>query len=226
MFFPIHDVNPIRHITRPWVTFGLIGANIAVFIVQTILPGGAETGLVVSLGMIPAVVGGGAADPFSALPGWATLFTYAFLHADTWHLVTNMLFLWVFGDNVEDAMGHVRFLVFYLLCAAFAALAHLAINAGSPSPLIGASGAISGVIGAYLMLYPNVRVYMLVRIVVPLPLPIPAIWALGAWIALQFFYAVMPSAEPVAWWAHLGGVAAGALLVGVFKRPDVRFFGK
>lgn len=226
MFFPIHDHNPIRHVIRPYVTWALIAANGLVFFAQTVLPAGGEQAFILSYGMIPAVVGNIAADPFPAIPPWATLFTYAFLHADSWHLLTNMLFLWVFGDNVEDAMGHAKYLLFYFACAACAALAHYLVNPNGAGPLIGASGAISGIIGAYLVLYPRVTVYMLVRIVVPLPVPIPALWALGAWIALQLFNAFMPSIEPVAWWAHLGGVVAGAALVVVLKRPEMPLFGR
>ncbi len=226
MFVPIHDQNPIRHIARPWVTWSLIAANVAIFLVQTTLPGGAERAFLLSFGMIPAVVGNAAVDPFPAMPAWATVFTYAFLHADAWHLIANMAFLWVFGDNVEDAMGHGKFLAFYAVCGACAALAHMLVNPGSIGPLIGASGAVSGVIAAYLLLYPRVTVYMLVRIIIPLPVPIPAIWALGAWIILQVFYALAPSVEPVAWWAHLGGLAAGAALVLFLKRADVPILGK
>ncbi|MEX2276307.1 MAG: rhomboid family intramembrane serine protease [Cucumibacter sp.] len=226
MFFPIHDHNPIRHIIRPWVTWALIAVNVAIFLVQSSTPGNAQATLLLSFGMVPAVIGDAVIDPFPGLPSWATLVTYAFLHGDIWHLATNMLFLFVFGDNVEDAMGHAKFLAFYLLCAVFAAIAHLFVNFDSADPLIGASGAISGIIGAYVVLYPQVRVYMLLKIVVPLPIPIPALWAIGAWILLQLFYAFAPDSQGVAWWAHVGGFAAGALLVALFKRGDIRLFGR
>jgi rhomboid family protein len=226
MFFPIHDVNPMRHLARPIVTWSLIAANVLIFAAQSALPAGAEANMLASFGLIPAVVGNAVADPFPDLPAWTTFLTYAFLHADPWHLLTNMVFLWVFGDNVEDAMGHLKFLTFFFACAAAAAFTHILFNSTSTAPLVGASGAISGIIGAYLVLYPRVRVYMLVRIVIPLPIPIPALWALGAWIGVQLFNALVPTMEPVAWWAHLGGAATGALLVGLFKRPEVELFGR
>jgi membrane associated rhomboid family serine protease len=122
-------------------------------------------------------------------------------------------------------MGHVKFVVFYLLCALLAGLTHLAFNFDSNGPLIGASGAVAGVMGAYILLYPHARVLVLLRIVIPIPLPIPALWMLGVWIVVQIVNVVLGSQEPVAWWAHLGGVAAGALLAIPFKRREVPLFG-
>ena len=122
-------------------------------------------------------------------------------------------------------MGHVKFLAFYLLCAVLAGLTHIAFNFNGNGPLIGASGAVAGVMGAYILLYPHAKVFVLFRIVIPIPLPIPALWMLGVWIATQVFYVVIGSEEPVAWWAHLGGVAAGALLAVPFKRREVPLFG-
>ncbi len=226
MFFPLHDQNPIRHIGRPYVTWGLIGLNAALFALQSLAPGNVDAALYGSFGMIPAVVGNSVADLYPVVPVWTTFITYAFLHGDAFHLVTNMLFLFVFGDNIEDAMGHVRFLIFYLVCAAAAGLVHFGIDPNSMYPLIGASGAISGIIGAYLVLYPQVRIYMLMKIVVPLPIPIPAIFAILAWIGVQIFYAFAPDPEGVAWWAHVGGFAAGAALVVLFKRREIKLFGR
>jgi membrane associated rhomboid family serine protease len=151
--------------------------------------------------------------------------TYAFLHADWLHLLSNMLFLWVFGDNIEDAMGHVRYLLFYLACAALAALAHLVFNFNDNGPLIGASGAVAGVMGAYILLYPHARVFVLARIVVPIPLPVPAFWMLGFWVATQLFYVLIGSDEPVAWWAHLGGFVSGVALAAIFRRRGVILLG-
>ncbi|MDF2800025.1 MAG: rhomboid family intrarane serine protease [Devosia sp.] len=136
-----------------------------------------------------------------------------------------MLFLWVFGDNIEDALGHVRFVLFYLGCAAGAALLHLLLDPLSTTPLIGASGAVAGVMGAYCLLYPHARVYVLARIVIPIPLPVPAFWMLGVWIAVQIFNVVMGSLEPVSWWAHLGGFATGMVLAAIGKRSQVALLG-
>lgn len=221
MFLPLHDSNVIRHIRFPFVTYGLMAVTIACFLLQSMLPPAAWDQATIDYGMIPIVVRDIYPQPVPWLPDWATLFTYAFLHIDWLHLLTNMLFLWVFGDNIEDALGHVKFLLFYLACGALAALAHLAFNLNDNSSLIGASGAVAGVMGAYILLYPHARVFVLARIVIPIPLPVPAFWMLGFWIATQLFYAVIGSGGPVAWWAHLGGFAAGMVLVIPLKRRDV-----
>ena len=130
-----------------------------------------------------------------------------------------MLYLWIFGDNVEDAMGHVRFLVFYLLCAAFAGFAHALLEPSSIVPLIGASGAVAGVIGAYLVLHPKVRVWVLALGRVPLRLP--AWLLLAGWIAFQVFMALGGGDRQVAWWAHVAGAIAGAVLVVPMRRRGV-----
>lgn len=225
MFLPLHDRNPIRHVRFPYVTYGLMALNLIMFLVQTSMPPQAFEWFAVEYGMIPIVVRGLVPQPVAWLPDWANLVTYAFLHGDWLHLGTNMLFLWIFGDNIEDALGHLRFVVFYLACAVLAALVHIAFNLDSNGPLIGASGAVAGVMGAYILLYPHARVFVLFRIVVPIPLPIPALWMLGVWIATQVFNVLVGSQEPVAWWAHLGGVAAGALLVIPMRRREVALFG-
>jgi membrane associated rhomboid family serine protease len=225
MFLPLHDQNPIRHVAFPYVTYGLIGLNALVFLLQLAMGSYGFQWFAVEYGMVPIVVRNVVEQPVAWLPDWANLVTYAFLHGDWLHLLSNMLFLWIFGDNIEDALGHVKFLVFYLLCAVLAGLAHLALNFDSTSPLIGASGAVAGVMGAYILLYPHARVFVLMRIVIPIPLPIPALWMLGVWIATQIFNVVVGSQEPVAWWAHLGGIAAGMLLAVPFKRREVPLFG-
>ncbi|RYE36106.1 MAG: rhomboid family intramembrane serine protease [Hyphomicrobiales bacterium] len=225
MFLPLHDVNPHRHIRFPYVTYGLIALNIVVFIVQATLPPTAFEEATIYFGMIPIVVRDVYPAPLPWLPDWATLVTYAFLHADWLHVLSNMLFLWVFGDNIEDAMGHLRFLVFYLACAVIAALAHLLFNLNANGPLIGASGAVAGVMGAYILLFPHARVFVLARIVIPIPLPVPAFWMLGFWVLTQLFYVVIGSQESVAWWAHIGGFVAGVGLAAVMRRRDVTLWG-
>jgi membrane associated rhomboid family serine protease len=225
MFLPLHDQNPIRHVKFPYVTYGLLAVNVAVFLIQLAMPNYGFEWFTVEYGMVPVVVRDLVQPPVVWLPNWANLVTYAFLHADWLHLLSNMLFLWIFGDNIEDALGHVKFLVFYLLCAVLAGLTHIAFHFDGTGPLIGASGAVAGVMGAYILLYPHARVFVLFRIVIPIPLPIPALWMLGVWIAMQIFYVIVGSAEPVAWWAHLGGVAAGAALAIPFKRREVSLFG-
>src|SRR6218665_2526856 len=225
MFLPLHDANVIRHIRFPYVNYGLIALTTLCFLVQAVLPQAAFDQATIDFGMIPIVVRDVYPQPVPWLPDWATLVTYAFLHADWMHLLSNMLFLWVFGDNIEDAMGHLRFLVFYLACAVLAALAHLAFNLVGNGPLVGASGAVAGVMGAYILLYPHARVFVLARIVIPIPLPVPAFWMLGFWVASQVFYVVVDPTAPVGWWAHIGGFIAGIVLATVFRRRGVALLG-
>jgi membrane associated rhomboid family serine protease len=160
---------------------------------------------------------------------WPTLLSSMFLHGGWMHFLGNMLFLWIFGDNVEDRMGHGRFLVFYLLCGAVAAAAHLASDPASPVPTIGASGAVAGVMGAYFVLYPQSRILTLVPIFLFIQIvEIPAIIFLGLWFVLQLFSglgSVLSTARGdavggIAFWAHVAGFAAGALLVLAFRRPE------
>lgn len=229
MFLPLHDQNPIRHIKFPYVNYTLIVATILIFGVQSILPQQQFDATNVNFGMIPIVVRDLVMPPLPWLPEDLTLATYAFLHADWMHLLTNMLFLWIFGDNVEDALGHARYLIFYILCAVLAAGAHILMNLDSNGPLIGASGAVAGVMGAYVLLYPHVRIITLARVFIipiPIPLPLPAFWMLGFWFLTQLFYAFMNSGEPVAWWAHIGGMVAGAALVTILKRREIPLFGR
>jgi len=225
MFIPLHDTNPIRHVKFPYITYGLMAVTALIFFWQSLLPPLAFEDVAISFGMIPIVVRDLYPQPVAWLPDWANLVTYAFLHADWLHMLSNMLFLWIFGDNVEDAMGHLRFLVFYLACAALGALTHLAFNLDGNGPLIGASGAVAGVMGAYVLLYPHARVFVLARIVIPIPLPLPAFWMLGVWIATQVFYLIVDPQGQVAWWAHLGGFVAGILLAIGLKRRDVALLG-
>lgn len=227
MFFPLHDKNNLVHVRWQYVTIGLIITNVLVFLLTT----SGAAGLVIqhyalAFGLIP--------DDFS--PGTfeqivvnyplllTTPVSYAFLHADWMHLIGNMAFLWVFGDNIEDATGHIRYLIFYFLCAIGAALAHLLANIGSEIPLIGASGATSGIIAAYLLLHPNVKIWILV--LGRIPLRIPAFYCLGAWVLFQIYNSLTAADNDIAWWAHLGGAATGALLIPVMKRRSVRLFDR
>jgi membrane associated rhomboid family serine protease len=227
MFLPLHDQNPIRHVKFPYVTYALIAINVVVFIIQLAhQPESAFNEFAITFAAIPASSWVGTPiDRFPGLPDELSLITYAFFHADWLHLLGNMLFLWVFGDNIEDAMGHVRFLAFYLICAVLAALTYMLFAGSGGGWLIGASGAVAGVMGAYIVLYPHAKVYVLFRIVIPIPLPIPALWMLGVWVATQVFYLVVGDTSPVAWWAHLGGVVAGAVLCIPLRRKEVALFG-
>lgn len=227
MFIPLHDRNGLKHIKAQYVTITLIVLNVLVWLVTGPLAGEEQAmRAATSLGFIPAVVFDYAVlEPsLVVVPADATVLTYAFLHTDWLHLASNMLFLWVFGDNVEDALGHVRFLLFYLACAAAGALAHGLVMPTSPGPLIGASGAVSGVVAAYVLLHPKVRVWVLVFF--RLPLPLPAWIPLLFWIAQQFFMLVVDADSGVSWGAHVGGILAGSLLVLVMRRKGVPLFDR
>lgn len=227
MFVPLHDANRLKHIDLQYVTIGLIVANVLVFVlVNLAFTDEALFATVYGLGYTPAVVNDFSELPpeFVLIPEELSLVSYAFLHGDFWHLAGNMLFLWVFGDNVEDAMGHVRFLIFYILAAIAGALAHGLVIPMSDAPLIGASGAVAGIVGAYLLLHPRVRVWVLVMGRIPLPLP--AWIPLLAWIGFQFvMVAIMPE-DQVSWAAHAGGALAGMLLVLVMRRRGVPLFDR
>jgi membrane associated rhomboid family serine protease len=220
--FPLKDDTPLKSISFQYVTVTLIGLNVVLFLWQLVQPD--PDAMVYSLGAIPAVVFGFAElpDPLAVIPGWASLFTSLFLHGGWMHLIGNMLFLWIFGDNVEDSMGHLRYLVFYLLCGVLATLMHAIAQPTSELPLIGASGAISGVLGAYLVLHPRARLLVLFMSIIPLRLP--AWIVLGSWIGLQLLNLNDSAASDVAWWAHIGGFIAGAILIVPFRRKGVPLF--
>ncbi len=227
MFIPLHDGEPLRHVRAPYVTYGLIALCTALFLGSQLglLPQ-TDPYLAAGFGIIPKVVFGGAYVP-PELPQAHPLFTpltSVFLHGGWVHLVGNMLFLWVFGDNVEDAMGHLKFLFFYLACAAAGALVHGLIMPVSEAPLIGASGAVSGVVAAYLMLHPKVRVWVLVFM--RFPLPLPAFIPLVFWVGQQFVMLVIDADSNVSWGAHVGGIIAGAILVLFLRRPGVPLFDR
>lgn len=227
VFLPIHDHNPIRHVQLPYVTWALIAlTSLAHLMVWSDLVLGSQQAAAVSFGAIPSVYEGISRLPvrLDLLPPSAKLVTYAFIHGDWMHLAGNMLFLWVFGDNVEDAMGHVRFVLFYFACAAAGALMHILMFPTSDAPLIGASGAVAGCVAAYLMLHPHVYVWALW--LGRIPWPIKAIYMLGAWIGFQVFNIVFNIDDGVSWWAHVGGLIAGAVLVVILKRPGVPLFDR
>ncbi len=240
LFVPLWDMNPVKRVRFQFVTVSLILVNCAVFFFF-------QMGLLVPLGDVlliefsikPSELLRFAQVPPAAetfpdaeigtrtsliLPQEITLITYMFLHGSILHLAGNMIFLWVFGDNVEDCMGHMRFLVFYLLCGIFAGLVHALVSVPSNIPMIGASGAVAGVIAAYLMLHPRVRVWVLVLWRVPLR--VSAGLALGIWIALQIVSVFTDTGGNTAWWAHIGGLVAGAVLIIFMRKPGVPLFDR
>jgi membrane associated rhomboid family serine protease len=206
---PIRDENP-THIT-PVVTYLLIAFNVLVFIFQFTL-GAAEEAFVYQFALIPAEL-----TRDLSLGNILTVFTSMFMHGGLAHIAGNMLYLWIFGDNVEDSMGHGRYLFFYLLGGAVASGAHILTNPNSQIPTVGASGAIAAVLGAYLILYPRSRVLTLIPLGFFLRLTmVPAMLVLGLWFVLQLFQGVLalggPDVGGIAFWAHIGGFAAGLIL--------------
>jgi membrane associated rhomboid family serine protease len=219
MFIPIHDANPLRHIHFHYATTGLIALNVLVFFVyQGTIANEIEA---LAFALIPATYTGDLLRPedIALIPEEATILSYSFLHADIWHLGGNMIFLWVFGDNVEDAVGHWKFVLFYCLCAIAAGAVQVWVTPDLATPTIGASGAVAGVVAAYLLLHPRVRVWVL--FLARIPLRLHAGWLIAAWIGYQIWNAVAAADEAVAWWAHLGGIAAGAVLILILRRPGV-----
>lgn len=229
MFIPLHDTNSLKNISRQYVTLSLIAINVLIWLVMgtpAFLDQDAVYAAITSYGFIPAVVNGYATVPvgIDALPPAATYISYSFLHGDFMHLAGNMLFIWVFGDNVEDAMGHFRFLIFYALCAIAGAYAHSWMVPQSQAPLIGASGAVAGIIGAYLLLHPKVHVWVLAM--GRIPLKIPAMYVLGFWIAFQFYQVIATPDSAISFAAHIGGAIAGIALIFFMRRPGVVLFDK
>jgi membrane associated rhomboid family serine protease len=208
---PLRDVIPSR--TTPWVTFLLIGINVLVFFYEVSLGPGGLKQFILAFGLVPA--------DFS----WMTAVTSMFLHAGWLHIAGNLLSLWIFGDNVEDRMGHGRFLIFYLLAGLVGNLSQTYAVPDSSVPLIGASGAIAGVMGAYLVLFPYSRILVLVFLFIFVDvLEIPAVFFLGFWFLMQLLNGVgqlanAPGAN-IGFWAHIGGFLTGVLGVWLFKRPE------
>ena len=224
--FPLRDENPTE--LTPFITMALIAANVAVWLLAqgAGMDGQVMEQSVCRYGAIPGEITG-AGVPFGerapCAPGglrWSTLLTSTFLHGGWVHLIGNMWFLWIFGNNIEDSMGHLRFLAFYLITGAVAAGAHVLSAPASWVPTVGASGAISAVMGAYLLLYPRVRIQTLfILVVIVRVFPVPAWVILGQWIAIQVLSsASTPAGEAgIAFWAHIGGFVAGLLLVKPFE---------
>ena len=224
MLLPVYDRNPLRIIPFQFMTISLVTVTTLIFLWEASLPPRMLERSILVYGMIPSVLfGTDQLDPQLApmLPP-VTLLSSIFLHGDWMHLVGNMLFLWVFGDNIEDSMGHWRFLLFYLLCGAAAGLAQAAAMPGSQEPLVGASGAVAGILGAYTVLHPKVKV--LVLAMKWFPLYLPAYFVLALWLLTQIASVLFGIGGQIAWWAHIGGFIAGALLVVPFRDKRVPLF--
>jgi membrane associated rhomboid family serine protease len=229
---PLKDYNPTQR--TAYVTYGLIVLNVVIFLYELSLPAQGLTHFFQAWAVVPMEFSTSLTTGLSTgnAEEWLTLFTSQFLHGGLLHLAGNMLYLWIFGNNVEDQMGHGRFLLFYLLCGLLANLVQWFFAMDSGIPSLGASGAIAGVMGAYIFRFPEVRILTLVPIgPFPLPLQIPAIFYLGLWFLQQAFYGVASLEAPtmigmeaggIAYWAHAGGFLIGALLgplFGLFSSP-------
>jgi membrane associated rhomboid family serine protease len=224
---PLHDDRPTS--IFPFVTVGIIVLCSLVFLWQVSLPPESQRAVVYGLGMVPAVLLHGYQLPPSLhmIPAPLTVLSSMFLHGGWLHLIGNMLYLWIFGNNVEDSMGHRRYIVFYVLCGVLAALAQALIASTSDLPMIGASGAISGVLGAYLLLHPKARILVAIPLGIFIPtMRLPAVAVLGFWFILQLFSSLMASSDGggIAWGAHVGGFVAGLALIPIFKYRRVPLF--
>lgn len=224
---PLHDDNPTH--SFPYLTITLIALCVLVYLWQmTLGPRGGEA-VIYSLGVIPAVLLDSVQlnPELVVVPAQATIFTSMFLHGGFMHLAGNMLYLWIFGNNIEDAMGKFRFILFYFICGTAAVFGQVLQDPSSQIPMVGASGAISGVLGAYLLIYPHARVLVLIPLWFYVELiRLPAAWVLGFWFVLQLLSSALTKGGGggVAFYAHIGGFIAGMALVPVMKRKSVRLF--
>ena len=222
MFIPLHDNTPLKVIRFQLVTVVIIALNVVIYLTTgaftaepVLMAVASGWGLVPGelMGVLPPAIG------YDPVPEPLTLVTYQFLHGGWLHLGSNMLFLWVFADNIEDAFGHAAFGMFYLVCGIAGGLAHVMLAPSSAAPLVGASGAVSGVLGAYLVLFPRARVWVL--IFMRLPLRIGALWVLGGWFLLQLLSYWLDRGNPeasIAFGAHIGGFLAGLAITYAIRR--------
>jgi membrane associated rhomboid family serine protease len=217
---PISDENPTR--LTPFITWALIAACVAVFFWQLTFNERESQALIFTLGFIPKnLFHESESFTLYGIPWpWLTIITSMFLHAGFLHVGGNMLYLWIFGNNVEDAMGHARFLFFYVVCGVAAALSEGGINPDSPVPMLGASGAISGVLAAYVLIYPRTRITVIIPLGILLyPTKISAFYVVGFWFLLQLLnaFTATPGAPGTAWMAHVGGFGMGLALTPLFS---------
>jgi membrane associated rhomboid family serine protease len=219
-FIPIKDENPHLWIRAPYVTIGLIAACVLIYLWESVVGAEITSRTLFGLGFIPATLLEDAhrAPDFTLVAPAVTLVTALFLHDGFMHVAGNMIMLWVFGDNVEDSMGHVRFLIYYIVCGIASTMIYGLSDPSSEVPLIGASGAISGVLGGYLMLHPRANIVAFLMFVV---IRVPAFLLLLLWFGWQFLALWGDNGSGVAWWAHIGGFVVGAVLIVPFRHKAV-----
>lgn len=225
--FPLRDENPTFR--TPYLTIGLIVLCVLVFLYQQTQGGEAGQIFVYRYGFIPSIFFGNESLPFDfgAAPAPVTMITSMFLHGGWMHLIGNMMFLWIFGNNIEDELGPIRFIIFYMAAGILAALGQGFLDTQSDIPMVGASGAISGILGAYILLFPRAKILTLIWLgIFVTTMRISAIWFLGIWFGLQWLNALTsgPDGGGVAWWAHIGGFIGGVVLLFLLKprRSNIR----
>ena len=222
-FFPLSDENPTKK--KPLCNWIILFFCIIIYVYQQNLDYHQEQKLILSFGMIPSVIFKikELPDELIKIPSYMSLVSSMFLHGGWMHLIGNMAYLYIFGDNIEDVMGKVRFLIFYSLCGIFAALAQAFVNIHSDIPMIGASGAVSGILGAYLILYPQKKIRVFFWFIIFFKtFKIPAMFVIGGWILIQFFSLNNSENSNVAYAAHIGGFIAGLALINIFKISTVK----
>jgi membrane associated rhomboid family serine protease len=219
MVIPVYDHNPFKWPTPPYVMWSLIAINFFIFAVQSAVSPG-EVDLIDQLGSVIPASFTGASIP-GTLPAPLTLFTSMFLHENFMHVFGNMIFLFVFGDDIEEAIGHFRFLVFYFTCGIAASLTFILSDPNANIELFGASGAVAGVIAAYVLFRPCARVTAFLGLI---PLRLPAYWIIGGWGIWQIIEATTHVQDGVAYWGHVGGMAAGAILLVLMRPPGIKLF--
>jgi membrane associated rhomboid family serine protease len=220
MVLPLYDERARQRVSQPYVTWALVALNVAIFIFELAASGQTQELMVRTFGFTPAVLRGEIANP-SVIPALLTPFTDMFIHLGWDHLLGNMLFLMIFGDNIEDALGHVRYLAFYIACSFASDFAYFLSSSHSTVPAVGASGAISGVVAAYVMIRPCAKVEVLFLII---PVKLSAYWVIGLFALSQLWNVVAHTQDGVAYWAHIGGMVAGAALLPLMRHPDVLLF--
>jgi membrane associated rhomboid family serine protease len=220
MVLPLYDERERKRVSQPFVTWALVVLNVAVFAAELGMTPAAQETLIQTFGFTPAILRGDVANPH-AFPILLTPVTDMFVHLGWDHLLGNMLFLMIFGDNVEDALGHLRYLAFYVACSFASDLAYFLSSTHSTVPAVGASGAISGVVAAYLMIRPCAKVEVLF---VVFPVALSAYWVIGLFALSQLWNVLAHTQNGVAYWAHIGGMLAGAALLPLLRHPDVILF--
>ena len=221
-FFPISDINKTKN--KPILSWMVIVCCILIFIYQQNLDYHSKQTTILTFGMIPSVIFNikQLSDELVIIPSYMTLVSSMFLHGGWMHLIGNMAYLYIFGDNIEDKLGKIKFIIFYVSCGIFAALSQALVDINSETPMIGASGAISGVLGAYLVLFPkkDIKVFLWFLIFIKI-FRIPAMYVIGCWIFIQFFSLNNSEESNIAYVAHIGGFIAGIILIFILREKQI-----